>query len=126
MDILSIKGTSQYPEVRFDARIGLLEFSGNSLPEDAKGFYEPLFDWINNYLEMPKEETTLSFKMIYYNTPSSKIIFQILKKFELVHNQSSKVKVLWQYPDDDIDMKYAGIDYSESIKVPFEFIEYKE
>ena len=126
MDILSIKGTSQYPEVLLDMKAGKLEFSGNSLPEDAKGFFEPILDWINNYLEYPAEETTITFKMIYYNTPSSKIIFQILKKFESIHGKKSKVKVIWHYPDDDIDMKESGHDFSENIKVLFELIAYKE
>jgi hypothetical protein len=36
------------------------------------------------------------------------------------------VKVLWHYPDDDIDMKDAGADYSENVKIPFELKPYKE
>jgi hypothetical protein len=126
MDVLSLKGTSQYPEILLDGQSGQLHFSGNSLPEDARGFFEPIMDWINNYIEAPREVTTISFRMIYYNTPSSKIIFQILKRFETIHNKLSRVKIIWYYPDDDIDMKYAGSDYSENIKIPFEFIDYKE
>jgi hypothetical protein len=126
MEVLSIKGTTQYPEVLLDKRIGKLEFSGNSLPEDAKAFFEPIIDWIVNYLETPLEETTVSFRMIYYNTPSSKILFQILKRFEAAHNKKTKIKVIWYYPDDDLDMRDAGNDYSENIKVPFQLVSYKE
>lgn len=126
MDVLSIKGTSQYPEIQLDGNAGNLSFAGNSLPEDAKGFFEPIIDWIVSYIENPCEETTLTFRMIYYNTPSSKIIFQILKRFEAINNKLSRVKIIWEYPDDDIDMKYAGSDFSESVKIPFEFVEYKE
>ncbi|MDX9770953.1 MAG: DUF1987 domain-containing protein [Tenuifilaceae bacterium] len=126
MDVLSIKGTSQYPEIQLDGNAGKLSFAGNSLPEDAKGFFEPIIDWIVSYIENPCEETTLTFRMIYYNTPSSKIIFQILKRFEAINNKLSRVKIIWEYPDDDIDMKYAGSDFSESVKIPFEFVEYKE
>ncbi|MDY0196462.1 MAG: DUF1987 domain-containing protein [Tenuifilaceae bacterium] len=127
MDILSIKGTSQYPEVLLDMKKGKLEFSGNSLPEDAKGFFEPIIEWIDYYLQSPYEKTTISFKMIYYNTPSSRIIFQLLKKFEKVQKEGlTKVLVEWHYPDDDIDMKEAGGDFSENIKIPFEFKPYKE
>lgn len=124
--MLSIKGTSQYPEILLDKNTGHLEFSGNSLPEDAKGFYEPILDWIENYIESPYKETTVSFRMTYYNTPSSKIIFQILKKFEAIHQKKTSVKVLWSFPDDDTDMKDAGTDYSENIKVPFVLKAYKE
>jgi hypothetical protein len=126
MEVLSIKGTSQYPEVLLDKRVGKIEFSGNSLPEDAKAFFEPIIDWIDKYIESPLQETVLNFKMSYYNTPSSKILFQLLKKFEKVHGQKTMVKVLWHYPDDDIDMKDAGADYSENVKIPFELKPYKE
>ncbi|HOP03952.1 MAG TPA: DUF1987 domain-containing protein [Tenuifilaceae bacterium] len=126
MEVLSIKGTSQYPEVLLDKKKGLLSFSGNSLPEDAKGFFEPIMSWIDDYVQEPNEETTVSFKMTYYNTPSSKIIFQILKKFEKAHQQGLKVKVSWLSPDDDPDMRDAGVDYSENVKIPFEFKTYKE
>jgi hypothetical protein len=126
MEVLSIKGTSQYPEVLLDKKKGLVSFSGNSLPEDAKGFFEPIMSWIDDYVNEPEEETTVSFKMTYYNTPSSKIIFQILKKFEKAHQQGLKVKVSWLSPEDDPDMRDAGVDYSENVKIPFEFKTYKE
>lgn len=127
MEVLSIKGTSQYPEVMLNHSTGILEFSGNALPEDAKGFFEPIVSWVDSYIQNPCSETTLKFKMIYYNTPSSKILFQILKKLEGIHHQQkSKIKIIWSYPDDDIDMKEAGSDLSENIKVPFELKSYKE
>ncbi|MDD2549167.1 MAG: DUF1987 domain-containing protein [Bacteroidales bacterium] len=125
MDILKIKGTSHYPEISLNAETGKIEFSGNSLPENAKDFYEPINSWVSSYIEAPCEETVVEFRMTYYNTPSSKTIFVILKKLELIHGKTSNVKILWYYPDDDIDMKYAGKDYSESIEIPFELIPYQ-
>jgi hypothetical protein len=127
MDVLSIKGTSQYPEVLLDRRKGRLEFSGNSLPEDAKSFFEPIIIWIDNYLQSPCEKTIISFRMTYYNTPSSRIIFKLLKKFEEIHKDGdTQVIVEWNYSYDDIDMKDAGSDYSENIKIPFALKSYKE
>lgn len=127
MDVLSIKGTSQYPEVLLDRRKGRLEFSGNSLPEDAKSFFEPIIIWIDNYLQSPCEKTVISFRMTYYNTPSSRIVFKLLKKFEEIHKEgNTQVTVEWNYSSDDIDMKDAGSDFSENIKIPFELKPYKE
>lgn len=126
MEVLSIKGTSQYPEVLLDKKRGILNFSGNSLPEDAKGFYEPILAWIDDYIHEPAGETVVSFKMTYYNTPSSKIIFQILKKFEKAYGSGLKVKAMWLSPEDDPDMKDAGVDYSENVKLPFDHKTYKE
>ena len=113
--------------INFDKLKGELEFSGNSLPKDANKFYEPIIDWIDNYLASPRDETVIRFMMSYYNTPSYKIFFQVLKKFEQFHNDGgSKVRVVWGYPSDDPDLRGAGIDYADIMKLPFEFVEFEE
>lgn len=126
MEVLRYKSTSQYPEIILDKGTGTFEFSGNSLPEDAKAFYEPILQWWDAYMLDPNPETVVKFKMIYYNTPSSKLIFQVFKKIEKLASIGNKVKVIWKYNDEDIDIKEAGFDLSEHVKVPFEFQIYKE
>lgn len=126
MDVIRYKATSQYPEIILDKTNGVFEFSGNSLPEDAKAFYEPILQWWDAYILDPNPETVIKFKMIYYNTPSSKLIFQVFKKIEKLASIGNKVKVIWKYNDEDIDIKEAGFDLSEHVKVPFEFQIYKE
>lgn len=126
MDVLSIKGTSQYPEILLDYRKGRIEISGNSLPENAKGFFDPIMEWIDEYVSNPSIETTVNLRMTYYNTPSSKIIFQIFKKLDVIHKNGFKIKVIWNYSEDDTDMREAGIDYSENVSIPFEFKPFKE
>jgi hypothetical protein len=126
MELLRYKATSQYPEIILDKTKGVFEFSGNSLPEDAKTFYQPILQWWDAYTADPNHETIVKFKMVYYNTPSSKLIFQILKKIENLANLRHKVKIIWMYNDEDIDIREAGFDLAEHIKVPFEFQIYKE
>ncbi|MFO8021087.1 MAG: DUF1987 domain-containing protein [Perlabentimonas sp.] len=126
MEPLSIKGNSQHPEILLNKEKGILAFSGNSLPEDAKSFFDPIISWIDKYIEAPNNETTVSFRMSYYNTPSSKLIYQILKKLEGLQANQGNVRVIWHYPDDDPDMKDAGKDYAENIKIPFKYQSYEE
>jgi hypothetical protein len=125
MEILSIKGTSQTPEVILDKESGRFQFIGNSLPEDAKSFFEPILSWWDEYVNNPNTETTITFRMMYYNTPSSKLFFQVLKKVEQLAEQGIKATVNWEYADDDPDMKDAGIDYADNLNIPFKFIAYK-
>lgn len=123
MDILKIEGTSQYPTVVLDKAGGRFEFSGNSLPEDATKFYTPILTWVEAYVAEPNPETLVRFKMAYYNTPSSKQIFQILKRFEGLSASGYKVEVLWVYNEDDQDIKDSGRDLSGHLKLPFLFEE---
>ena len=64
--------------------------------------------------------------MVDYNTPSSKLLFQVLKRFEKIAQLGNKVSVVWAYNEDDIDIKDAGRDLAEHIKVPFKMESYKE
>ncbi len=126
MEPFKVTGTSQYPHIILDKDSGKFEFSGNSLPEDAKAFFDPIIQWIENYSQTPNPETVVRFKMVYYNTPSSKLLFQVLKRFEKIAAMGNKVSIVWAYNEDDIDIKDAGRDLAEHIKVPFKMESYKE
>ena len=52
-------------------------FSGKSLPEDVKEFYDPILSWLKEYKNDPNEETTFVMRMEYFNTASSKMILEM-------------------------------------------------
>ncbi|MBN2519497.1 MAG: DUF1987 domain-containing protein [Bacteroidales bacterium] len=124
MDAIKIEGTSQTPKVIFDKENNQIEISGHSLPENVQIFYSPLLEWVDKYLESPNDKTQVVFKMDYYNTASSKMIFEILKKFDKLHGQGKDVEIHWYYSEDDEDMEEAGEDYSSIVDVPFKLISY--
>lgn len=126
MEVLKINGTSQNPTVLLDKAAGKFEFSGNSLPEDAVKFYAPIISWIEEYVTAPNVATLVHFKMQYYNSPSSKQIFQILKRFEALRASGFSVDVQWSYGEDDVDIEHAGRDFSAQVKLPFKFVSYSD
>ena len=86
MDIIKIKGTEDTPNVILDATSNILEFSGRSLPEDVGTFYAPVLQWIDEYAKNPNKSTEVIFRLEYFNTASSKILLDILLKFEDIMN----------------------------------------
>lgn len=125
MEVLSIKGTQETPEVLFDKQAGVFSISGKSLPEDVKEFYGPLLKWLESYCAEPNPETTLKVKMDYFNTASSKMLLEIFEVFKNLHDQGSKVLVDWYFQEDDEDMQDAGADYADIVELPFNFISYQ-
>jgi len=121
---LEIDPTLDTPKVSFDAKEGVLTIEGKSFPPDVATFYESVIEWLNNYVLNPSQSTLLSLKLDYFNTASSKIILDVLYKFEAMHHKGHKVKVNWHYPDDDEDMQETGQEYSEIVDLPFEQIGY--
>lgn len=121
MEALNINPTKSTPKVELDSSKGIFEIGGNSLPENAVGFYQPAISWITTYLANPNPDTQLVFKMQYFNTASSKIIFEIIKMHKSLPENGKTITVTWYYLEDDDDMLETGQDYAELTGLPFEY-----
>jgi hypothetical protein len=124
MEAIKIKGTEDTPNVILDAAENQMEISGRSLPEDVSSFYGPILNWLADYIKSPNPKTVFNFKLVYFNTASSKLILDILMKLEDLTKKGSEVLVKWHYPEDDEDMQEAGNEYADIVEVPFEQIPY--
>ena len=124
MDKLILTGTQDTPNVILDKDENKFQFSGKSLPEDVKEFYSPIIQWIEEYAKTPNAQTTIEFKMEYFNAASSKIILDILTRLETMVKNGTNVEVHWYYQTDDEDMQEAGEAYADIIEVPIKLIGY--
>ncbi len=124
MEIINIKGTDDTPSVMLDKDKGIFEISGRSLPEDVTMFYQPILDWIAEYGQAPNDKTDVMFKLEYFNTASSKVLLDVLLKFEEINDEHGNVTIKWHYHEDEEDMKEAGEEYQDIVTLPFEYIEY--
>jgi hypothetical protein len=122
---LHIEGTSETPEVILDRDEGLIKISGRSLPENAKDFYNPIIEWIEGYLSEPTPSTKVVFHFEYFNTASSKMIWECIEEVNKLQEKDSDVKVEWHYLQDDDDMLEAGQDYEEMIGIEFTYVPYE-
>ena len=120
MEALHIQGTKNSPEVILDRTGNYFKISGKSLPEDAKAFYQPVFEWLDEYRKNPKPFTRLNFKLTYFNTASSKIILDIMMILEEMKKEGHGVLVRWISPSTDEDMQQAGREYQALVNIPFE------
>ncbi len=123
MSIYIHESTSDLPSITLDKRTGTFEIGGASFPEDAREFYKPVFQWIDDYMNDPLDELCLCFKLTYYNTSSSKMIQSILEKFEELYDKGYAITINWYYEDEDEDIYESGLAYKERIDIPFEIIE---
>jgi hypothetical protein len=126
MEAIKIKGTEDTPTVILDDAEDVMEISGRSLPEDVSNFYGPILSWLTEYIKSPKPKTIFNFKLVYFNTASSKLLLDILMKLEELHKKGNDVLVKWYYPEDDEDMQEAGNEYADIVEVPFEQISYAD
>lgn len=122
MKDLQIQKTTQTPEINFDAKTGLLSFTGRSLPEDSARFYQVVFEWLSKYFDNLPEKTEVTFELDYFNTSSAKAIFSIIVKFDELYKTSYPITITWFFDEDDEDMKDLGTEYQELFTIPISLI----
>jgi hypothetical protein len=120
METLQLASTAKTPFISFDPRSGKLEMKGKSIPENSKGFYQQVYDWLDQYRQNPQATTVFDIQLDYFNTSSAKCIADLFKKLEMLHGTgASSVTVNWHYNEDDGDMQEVGQDFQSLLKIPF-------
>jgi hypothetical protein len=117
---LIIEETQDTPKVVFDRLNGVFEISGRSLPENAIKFYTPILRWLEEYISAPNPNTCFEFKLDYFNSASTKKIFEIVTILETLAVNNAAVIINWYYSKDDELIKSKGEEIKEMIDVPFD------
>jgi len=120
---LVVKKTKYTPEIRFENSTGMLQIKGRSFPEDAHRFYNPILNWLDNYVLQSADTTYLEVFLEFFNTSSSKYFLEIFKRLKKIETYRNKnITVRWFYEKDDEDMYETGIDYRDISNLNFEII----
>lgn len=121
MNNLIIEKTCSTPYINFNWDEKSLIILGESFPENAAKFYDPVINWIKEYLnELAEEETIIEFEMIYFNSSTSKIFMTILSLFDEEVENGKNIKINWiASEDNDI-----SIECGEEFKEDLEFVEF--
>ncbi|MBA4321571.1 MAG: hypothetical protein C0408_02015 [Odoribacter sp.] len=81
-----IDSTEKTPQVDFNILTGELILAGRSIPENATEIYEPLYRWVNEYINNSRPTTNLRLNLEYFNTASSIWIARIVKSLSKIQN----------------------------------------
>lgn len=123
MENLFIKADTFIPEINFNAQTGELNISGESYHEYTLEFYQPVFNWLTEYLKTPGRNIVLNFRMSYYNTSTSRRFLEMFDMLEEYQEQGKGiVTVNWYYSPEDVDMKESGEEYAEDVNLNFNLI----
>lgn len=124
MENLIMPGTKTTPYINFSYSGGVMEFSGESYPENATEFYKPVYEWLKRYFQNDRKLTIINFKLIYFNTSSSKAVLDILDYLDDMYTDGHNIIVNWYYLADDEDILESGQEFAEGLKIPFNLISY--
>src|ERR1019366_4989675 len=100
---LSLVASESTPHILFDPARNIFEMKGESRPENAKAFYDPVIDWVKNFCSAVKTGKTLPVKLIfninfeYFSSSSAKYLMNIFARLEELHKNNIQVEVRWFY-----------------------------
>lgn len=117
MDNLIIEKTASTPYINFNYEMRKLIVSGESFPENAAKFYEPVMKWIKEYLEkVGKEETQVEFEIIYFNSSTSKIYMTIFTLMDEAVAGGKNIVINWRASQENETAIECGEEFMEDIE----------
>lgn len=125
MERLYIEGTKSTPEIDFDPSKNILKISGQSYPENAFKFYEPIFQWVEDYIKEIQGELLIEieFKMPYINSSSSKCIIMLLDKFQEAFEEGKDIIINWYYDEENESTIECAEEFKEDLSLPFNLLD---
>jgi hypothetical protein len=124
MEELRISPTKNTPEVILNPE-GIIRIKGRSIHENVTDFFEPVEDWISEYIKAPSEITSVDMNLEYFNSASAKVFIHILQKITYVTLKHKKFIFNWYYEDGDEDILERGEYFASILDVKFNFIKLK-
>jgi SiaC family regulatory phosphoprotein len=98
-----IEETPKTPKIELNPFTGDFIFSGKSIPENAAKVYEPVLNWVTEYILQAKPTTNLRLNLEYFNTSSSLWLAKIFKVLARI-NEPDYVLIFHLYlPVDEYD-----------------------
>jgi hypothetical protein len=123
MDKWIIEATKSTPAVMFEPEQRRLTISGESYPEHAFKFYEPLLEWADSYLQGEGNEgITVELTLPYINTSSTKCFIMLLEKFEEAYRSGRGVQIVWYYNRDNDSELECAEEFKEDLSLPFQIV----
>ncbi len=121
MNRLEILETGNTPYILFDTTENVFKIEGKSFPEDCKEFYSPVIAWLDKFKAVNPKSLTVSFNLFYLSSSSIISVKQLLLKLVDFQSMGTDVTVIWNYDEDDDDIKKTGEDYMKISKLKFQF-----
>ena len=121
IEALTLEEQFNLPNVDFNPSSGLLKIIGRSIPENPVKFYQPIFNWLVEFIESNPKDLILFIHLDYLNTHSTECVLMLMKKMQNYYQaNNTNVKVVWNFDEDDEDLESLGEDLSSIVKIPFE------
>lgn len=93
------------PEIFLDTTTGKCTIKGKSLMGNPIAFFQPVFQWFEEYFTQIKGDLWLDVYIDYFNTSSKKVLIALFKKLRQYQESGHKLQVYWHCFMDDCELE---------------------
>lgn len=135
MEALNLRGDDISPDIVLNHFDNVFSIIGESRPENPLKYYEPVFNWFNEYFnyfyvlnDLMDSDTVVTKKLKidldYFNSTSAKVLFDLFSLLMNTGRDKFKInfEIDWYYHEDDTDMLDAGKEMEELCGITFNYI----
>ncbi|MEA3490384.1 MAG: DUF1987 domain-containing protein [Campylobacterota bacterium] len=116
MENLYISQTKSTPEINFDLTTHHHSIRGESYPENTFSFYDPVFQWLEGYIDtLGTQEVIIDIELIYFNSSSSKVLMDIFDLFDDAAKEGSHIIINWIHDEEDEALQEYGEEFKEDL-----------
>jgi len=117
MNSLEITESKSTPKIDFNIESHIHNIKGESYPENSSTFYEPIIEWIENYLEeVDTQKIVFNIELIYFNSSSSRVLMDIFDMLDEACGEGKNIIVNWFYDEEDEALEEYGEEFAEDIE----------
>jgi len=98
---LEKKSTQSTPYVLIDEKNHRMQLEGMSFHENTIEFFQDIIQWLDDYITSDFDTFTFDCKMKYFNSSTTKILFDMLELMDEHASDNKKIIVNWHVNKDD-------------------------
>ena len=112
---LELPLTESTPYVLIDEAAGYIRFKGECYSENTIEFFKKTTDWLTKYLATDFANLTFDCELDYFNSSSSKLLYNMLKAMDEQAAKGKSITVNWYAQSgNDVIVEY-GEDFKEEM-----------
>lgn len=121
---LFIDSTAKTPQIDLNYPSGELILSGKSIPEKPAALYDPVLNWVTEYIKNPRPTTNLRLNLEYFNTASAIWLAKIVQTLSSIRDSEYTLMIHLYFNIEDFenmeteDLKDELHPFIHSIGVP--------
>ena len=108
--------TTSTPYLLIDEEKGYMRLEGRSFHENISSFFKEIYDWLDSYLATDFESFTFDNAITYFNSSTTKLLFNLLLKLDKRAKEKQNISINWIMSEENDIMRECGEDFQEELQ----------